>query len=206
MSNSALVDYSRAKRFAAYSVIGFVVAYAAFYLLSDSYFASHQDIVPGQGKVAAFSAAQIAQIRVAFSVFAGVIAVASFLAGTAPRLVGHLIPLGLGALHLVFGFYAARSHGTAALWASLFITGIVLPILAHFSYRERSRPSWAFLISICSVFAVVEFFGAPKVRGALDISLWTTMIFPGLNIVAVTALVSLRNEYLDRTARAALAA
>lgn len=191
-----------AKRFAIYSILGFGVAYAAFYLLSDGYFASHHEIVPGQGKVASFTPAQIAQVRTAFGVFAAVIAMATFLAGTAPRLVGHLIPLGLGLLHLGFAYYAAtRSTATAALWVSLLITGVVLPVLAHFSYRDRSRPSWAFLISICSVFAVVEFFGAPKVRGALDISLWTTMIFPGLNIVACTALVSLRNEYLDRPIR-----
>ncbi|HEY0194835.1 MAG TPA: hypothetical protein VGC42_27170 [Kofleriaceae bacterium] len=203
MSNSAV----NAKRWAIYSVVGFVVAYAAFYLLSDGYFASHQNIIPGQGKVAAYAPAQIAQVRVAFGVFAGVIAVASFLAGTAPRLIGHLLALGLGALHLVFGVYAATSSSaTAALWMSLFITGVLLPVLAHFSYRQRSRPAWAFLISICGVFAVVEFFGAPKVRGALDISLWTTMIFPGLNLVAVTALVSLRNEYLDRPARGVVAA
>ncbi len=162
MTNAA----GQAKRFAIYSVIGFLAAYSAFYLLSDSYFASHQNIVPGVGKIAAFTPAQIAQIRVAFGVFAGVIAAASFVAGTAPRLVGHLLALGLGALHLVFGCYAAtRSNATAALWVSLLITGVTLPVLAHFSYREQSRPAWAFLIAICSVFAVVEFFGAPKVRG-----------------------------------------
>jgi hypothetical protein len=41
-------------------------------------------------------------------------------------------------------------------------------------------------------------FGAPKVRGALDIGLWTTMILPGLNAVAAFTLASLRGEYLER--------
>ena len=66
--------------------------------------------------------------------------------------------------------------------------------------------AWAFLISICAVFAIIEFFGAPKIRNALHINLWLTMILPGLNALAVMALVSLREQYVDRAPSAARAA
>jgi hypothetical protein len=72
-----------------------------------------------------------------------------------------------------------------------------MPVLAWHSYHG-SRAAWAFLTAMCAVFAVVEVFGAPKVRGALDLSLWLTMILPGLNAVAFAALVSLRADYIDR--------
>jgi hypothetical protein len=81
---------------------------------------------------------------------------------------------------------------------TLLVAGVLMPVLAWHSFFRRSRPAWAFLVAICGVFAVVELFGAPKVRGALDVSLWLTMILPGLNVVAVAALISLRADYLDR--------
>jgi hypothetical protein len=48
------------------------------------------------------------------------------------------------------------------------------------------------------VLAVASLFGAPKIRGALDVSLWTTMVIPGLYIVAAVASHLLRDDYVDR--------
>jgi hypothetical protein len=186
----------------------FVAANILFYVLSIGYFESHHAvIVPGQGASGAFSPEQIKTIRLSFALFAGVIAIATVLAVAWTRFVGHLIPVLLGGLYLVAAVFAIR-HGnvTAALPATLLITGGLMPVLSHFSFHHRSRPAWAFLIAICGVFAVVEFFGAPKVRGALDIGLWITMILPGLNGVAVWALASLREQYVDRAAPVARAA
>jgi hypothetical protein len=70
-------------------------------------------------------------------------------------------------------------------------------VLAHFSYHRRSRAAWAFLVAICGVLAVVDFFGAPKIRHALDVSLWTTMIIPGLYAIATVTLMQLREDYSD---------
>ncbi|HET9625108.1 MAG TPA: hypothetical protein VFP84_27260 [Kofleriaceae bacterium] len=123
---------------------------------------------------------------------------------TAPSLIGHGVPAVLGLLYLVAAVLAIRHGGaTAALPATLIVVGGLLPVLAHFSFHHRSRPAWAFLISICGVFAVVEFFGAPKLRSTLGIPLEVTMILPALNALAVTMLVTMRDQYVDRAAPAA---
>jgi len=116
--------------------------------------------------------------------------------------MGHLIPMLLGATHLVAGVAAFWHGAPGVLGMTLLVSGVLMPVLVVFS-SQGSRPAWAFLIAICGVFAVVEFFGAPKVRGALDVSLWITMILPGLNAVAVAALASLRGEYVERDAATA---
>lgn len=187
------------------AALAFVVTNAMFYIFSVSYFDSHHQIEAGH-MVAMFSPAQITTIRMSFALFTAIVAVASVLSQMWPRAIGHGVPVVLG-LGYIAGAIVAVMHGgvTAALPVTLFITGALMPVLAHFSFHHRSRGAWAFLISICGVFAVVEFFGAPKVRGALDIGLWITMILPGLNAVAVWALVSVRNQYVDRAASTARA-
>lgn len=172
-----------------------------FFLLSNSYFDSHRELVAGVSQPS-YSPAQMAHVRVTFAVFSGVVAAFGFVAGLRPRVVGHLIPLLLGAVDLVASFAAFGHAAPAVLGMTLLVCGLVMPVLAWHSYRG-SRAAWAFLVAICGVFTVVELFGAPKVRGALDIGLWITMILPGLNAVATAALVSLRGEYLERGAVAA---
>jgi len=91
----------------------------------------------------------------------------------------------------------------SALTATLLVSGCVVPVLTYFSWR-RSRAAWAFLAALCGVFAVVGLFGAPKISRVLDLSLWTTMIFPGLYVVACATLALLRNDYVESaTARRA---
>ena len=175
----------------------FVALNAVFYVLSGSYFDSHRQVVPGVGSMPAYSPEQMTHVRMTFAMFSGVVAVFGFAAGIRARAIGHLIPLLLGAAHLVAGVVAFSHEAPAVLGTTLLVSGILMPVLAWFSLHG-SRPAWAFLIAICGVFAVIELFGAPKVRGALDVGLWVTMILPGLNTVAVAALVALRGEYVER--------
>jgi len=187
----------------------FVVVYLGFYVMSGSYFDSHHDISP----------AQMTYIRASFAVFAGVVAGFGFAAGIRPREVGHLIPVLLGVFHLVAGGTAFAHHDVpSVVGVTLLVSGVLMPVLAFHSYR-RSRPAWAFLTAMCGVFAVVEFFGAPKIRDAMGSDVWTwvirlgasnvdeargglwiAMILPGLSAVAAAALSSLRGTYVERDA------
>jgi len=180
----------------------FLVLNAGFYVLSGGYFETHKEIVTGVGSVSSYSPAQMMQVRIAFAELTGIVAVFGFVASLRARVMGHLIPMLLGATHLVAGVAAFWHGAPGVLGMTLLVSGVLMPVLVVFS-SQGSRPAWAFLIAICGVFAVVEFFGAPKVRGALDVSLWITMILPGLNAVAVAALVALRGEYVERDAATA---
>ncbi|HEY6174530.1 MAG TPA: hypothetical protein VIX73_08815 [Kofleriaceae bacterium] len=181
--------------------IGFVIANAAFYFLSGSYFDSHHQIVGG-ARVASFTAEQASHIRIVFALVSGGVALAAFAAGVWRRDVSHGLAALLGLFNLVAGWFALRTllpgPARGALVATLVITGALMPALAVLSYR-RSRPAWAFLVALCGVFAVVGLFGAPKIRGAVDVSLWTTMILPGLFTVACISLALLRDDYVDRS-------
>jgi hypothetical protein len=176
--------------------IGFVIVNAAFYVLSGNYFDSHHQIVGG-ARVATFTAEQATHIRIVFALVSAAIAAAAFAAGVWRRDVSHGLAALLGLFNLVAGIFAARNGLSSALVATLLITGGLMPTLAVFSHR-RSRPAWAFLVAMCGVLAVVGLFGAPKVRSAVDVSLWTTMILPGLLAVACISLALLRDDYVDR--------
>lgn len=184
-------------RIAILTVIAYVALNVAFYLMSGSYFDSHREVVAGVGSMPAYSADQAMHVRTMFAVFSGVVAVFAFAAAIRPRVIGHLIPVLLAAGYLVGAVAGFTHNAPGVVGMTLLVAGVLMPVLAWHSFH-RSRPAWAFLVAICGVFAVVELFGAPKVRGALDLSLWLTMILPGLNVVAVAALVSLRADYLER--------
>ena len=191
-------DRASLARLAPLFVIGFLVVNAAFFFLSDSYFASHHQFVGGTS-VPVFSPEQVSHIRVAFGAMSGAVAAVGFIASLARRGIGHLLAGALGIANLVFGFLALTHSQPGALTATLLVTGIVVPTLAYHSYR-RSRAAWAFLVALCGVFAVVGLFGAPKISRVLDCSLWTTMIFPGLYVVACTTLALLRDDYVESAA------
>ncbi|HEU4729302.1 MAG TPA: hypothetical protein VFT22_15480 [Kofleriaceae bacterium] len=183
-------------RIAVLCAIAFLVANAAFYFLSDSYFESHHEIVHG-ASVPTYSPDQVAHIRSVFAMISGAIAAVSLVAGLAPRAVGHAVPALLGVVNLIGGIAVIRHGLSGALAATLVITGGLMPILAWYSYH-RSRAAWGFLGAICGVLALASLFGAPKLRGVLDVSLWTTMILPGLYTVAAGTLYVLRHDYVDR--------
>jgi hypothetical protein len=184
------------KRMAILCVAAFLALNVVFFILSNSYFDSHRELVAGISQPS-YSPDQMMHVRVTFAAFSGIVAAFGFVAGLKPRLIGHVIPVLLGAVDLIAGIAAFAHELPAVLGMTLLVCGLVMPVLAWHSYRG-SRAAWAFLVAICGVFAVVLLFGAPKVRGALDIGLWITMILPGLNAVAAAALVSLRGEYVER--------
>jgi len=177
--------------------VAFVAVNAFFYFLSDSYFDSHHQIVNG-ATVPSFSPDQVTHIRVVFGGITAVIAGVSFAAGLAPRVLGHLLPTGLGVCNLVGGIAGVSSRLPSVLGATLIMAGILMPVLAWSSYSRRARAAWAFLGCMCGVFAFISLFGAPKLRGILDVSLWTTMLLPGLYVVAAVTLYVLRDDYVDR--------
>jgi hypothetical protein len=176
-------------------VIGFLVVNAAFFFLSGSYFESHHQVVGG-ASVPTFSSDQASHIRVVFAAMSGVVAAVAFIASLARHGIGHLLAAALGAVNLVFGVLALTHSQPGALSATLLVTGLVVPALAYLSHR-RSRAAWAFLVALCGVFAVVGLFGAPKISRVLEVSLWTTMIFPGLYVVACATLALLRDDYVE---------
>jgi len=188
--------HAPARRIALLCGAGFLGLNLVFYLLSSSYFDGHRELVAGISQPS-YSPDQMTHVRVTFAVFSGIVAAFAFAAGLRPRVIGHLLPVLLGAVDLVSSAAAFSHNLPGVLGMTLLVCGLVMPVLAWQSYRG-SRAAWAFLVAICGVFAVVELFGAPKVRAALDVGLWITMILPGLNAVAAAALVSLRGEYLER--------
>jgi hypothetical protein len=188
--------HEQTKRMAIICAGAFVALNVAFYFLSGSYFGSHREIVGGVS-VSSYSPEQMAHVRMSFAVFSGVVAACGFAAGIWARTVGHLLPVLFGAGHLAASVGAFANGAPLVVGAVLALSGLLLPVLAWSSYRH-ARPAWAFLVAMCGVFAVAEFFGAPKIRDALGGGLWIAMIFPGLNAVAVAALLSLRGEYVER--------
>src|SRR3954469_6985409 len=191
------MPYDRASipRLALLFAVGWIVVNAAFFALSGSYFESHHQFVGG-ASVPTFSPEQATHIRVVFAVMSGVVTAVALVASRARRTVGHVLAAVLGVANLVLGVLAFSHAQPGALTATLLVTGIVVPTLAHFSFR-RSRAAWAFLVALCGVLAVVGLFGAPKVSRALEVSLWTTMIFPGLYVVACATLILLRDDYAE---------
>jgi hypothetical protein len=143
-------------------------------------------------------ALELGMIRMAFATLSTVVAVMGFVAALAPRAIGHALA-GIAAIaSIVGGISALAGSLPPVLGVTLLVIGLVLPLLVWGSLVE-SRSSWAFLISVLSVLAVVTFFGAPKVRHVLGIGLWYALIIPGLMIVAVIALSMLRDTYRAKT-------
>jgi hypothetical protein len=184
------------QRLAILFAVEFLIVNSVFYFLSGGYFDSHHQIVGGVS-VPVYSDAQATHLRIVFAVVSGAISAVGFVAFVERRVVGHLLAAVLGVANLVGGI-AALTHGLpGALIATLMVTGILMPVLAWFSYH-RVRAAWAFLAALCGVLAVVALFGAPRLRGIFDVSLWTTLIVPGLHAVACATLALLRDDYVDR--------
>jgi hypothetical protein len=146
-----------------------------------------------------FGGPAVLAVRGAFAIMTGVVAIATFLAALAPRPVGHAIALLMG-LGMFFGGILAYLHGLpAVVVATNVVIGALSPPLAYLSWR-RVRAAWSFLIAICGVFAGTTFFGAPRLRTELGVSLWHAMVVPGLYTVAVISLAMLRADYHDQGA------
>ncbi len=172
-----------------------VVLNVAFWFLSSVYFADKRsnpmlmDAVTGD---------QVMNVRFAFAIFTGIVSMAAIGAAFVPKWVSHGLAAIAGLVALVASFFAFRKGMPMVLPVALFVIGVLFPVLVWRSL-ELSRGAWAFLISMCSVLALVLLFGAPKVRGVLGIGLWTAMIMPGLLAVATVGLTMLRIDYRERS-------
>ena len=109
---------------------------------------------------------------------------------------GHVMAVVIGAASFVAGIAALVKSLPGTMGVTLMIIGVMLPVLAHFSWRF-SRAAWSLMISTLCVFAAVTFFGAPKVAATLHIGLTVSLVIPIVLIVAVIALADLRREYRD---------
>lgn len=109
---------------------------------------------------------------------------------------GHAMTVVIGAASFVAGISALVKSLPGTLGVTLIIIGLLLPVLAHFSWKF-SRAAWSLTLSILCVFAAVTFFGAPKIAAALGIGLTLALVIPIVQIVAVIALADLRREYRE---------
>jgi len=176
-------------------IAGIILAAAAitnlaFYFLSSLYFEDRTAIY------GAVTPGHITDVRLTFALFTGTVAGASILAAWQPTLIGHLIAALTAIAAMVAGISAAIHNMTPVLPASLIVSSLALTLLIWKSL-ERVRGAWAFLIGMTSVFSAVLLFGATKVRGVLDVGLWTALIIPGLLAVATIALSLVRDDYRD---------
>ena len=109
-------------------------------------------------------------------------------------LIGHGIAVVLGLAALVGGVEAFAHDLPNVMGMSLFVIGIIAPLLAWRSW-QHSRAAWSFLMALLGVLAAVDFFGAPKVASVLGIGIAPTLVLPVLEVIAVIALATLRDEY-----------
>jgi len=111
-----------------------------------------------------------------------------------PRIGQHAFVCLLGLGNFVTGIVSLVRDMPGVLVAVLLIAGVLMPVLAWFSY-QRSRAAWAFLLTICFVFAVTYTFGAPKIAHGLAIPLGAALIGPALFAFAGVALALLYLDY-----------
>ena len=168
--------------------IALVIVNIAFIFLSSWYFTGKR---PQE-------AASIGDVRMAFAVFTSLVGAASIIAAISPRTIGHAIASIMGLVSIVAAIGAFARGMTPVLPVTLLVIGGLLPALVMFSMKT-SRAAWAFLTSLCGVYGTVLLFGAPKLRGLLDIGLWTALIIPGMLAVATASLVMSRADYRDAT-------
>ena len=111
-----------------------------------------------------------------------------------PRILGHAAAVLFGLAGLLAGYESAAHSLPTVMTAVLLAVGGLLPVLAHFSWRH-SRAAWAYLCALLGVFGIVTFFGAPKVRDVLGVSLGVAMVIPVVMFIALAALTMCRTEY-----------
>jgi hypothetical protein len=169
-----------------------VILNVGFYFLSDAYFAD---------RVKRFGAGELARIagaRVDFGVFTVVVGGATIFAGMQPRIAGHALAVLAGLGSMFAGFAAFGAELGFVLPLTLLVVSGLFDLFVVYSLR-KSRAAWSALSALCAVYAVVMLFGAPKLRGMLDIGMWLAMIVPGLLAVATWALSMIRDDYRERT-------
>src|SRR5687767_3237988 len=140
--------------------------------------------------------AMMGGMQIAFGGLTLIVAIASYFAALAPRLIGHVLAGSAAIAMLVGGIAVLASAMPPVLGLTMVTVGIILPVLIWRSLLS-SRAAWLFLIALVAVIGTVTFFGAPKIRTILGIGIWYALIIPALSIVCVIALSMLRREYRD---------
>jgi hypothetical protein len=110
------------------------------------------------------------------------------------RIAGHAIGLITGIAALFGGAASVMNHMAPVLSGTLLILGILLPVLALFSFNH-SRIAWSFLNAIMIVLALVTLFGAPKIRNMLHIPLPAAGVIPIVLALGVIALMLVAHDY-----------
>ena len=110
------------------------------------------------------------------------------------RAVGHSLAFLVGVASLIGGIAGLASRLPKTMGATLLVLGLLLPLLAWFSL-QKSRAAWAFAVAVLAVFAVVTFFGAPKIAHVLGVPLGLAAVIPVVMTVAVVALSQARGDY-----------
>ena len=154
-----------------------------FFVASHFYFA---DKVVGEE--------EIRNARIAFAVLSIVVSAIGFAAALSPRKVGHALAMALAIAAAIGGIAGFAAGKPVVMNMTLLVTGALLPLLIWHSWHH-SRAGWSFLVALLTVFSIVDFFGAPKVNHMLHTGLWYALIIPGMQVVAVVALSTLRTEY-----------
>jgi len=158
-----------------------------FYFLSDAYF---DDRVKRLG---AQELTRLSGARIDFAIFTIVIGAGVIAAALRPRQVAFGVAVIAGIASLIAVPFAA---GIGLVLATmLLLVAATFEILVWLSAKRRSRAAWAYLSSLCVVYGVVLFFGAPKVRGLVGVGLWIALIAPGLLWVAAGALRRIRDDF-----------
>ncbi|MDQ3369901.1 MAG: hypothetical protein M3680_31165 [Myxococcota bacterium] len=162
----------------------------AFYFLSQSYY---------EDRSQRFGPAELAFIneaRVAFLMFSGLVSLGTVGALLAPRWVGHIIPAVVGVASLVMSYAAWSRELQPTLVVTLLVMGLLLPVVTWLSFH-KSRAAWSFLVALCTVLGLILIFGAPKLRGLMDIGLWHALILPGLLAAGAVGLVMVHEDYRE---------
>jgi hypothetical protein len=169
-----------------------LVLNAGFYFISEAYF---------DDRVKRFGAQELARLsgaRVDFAIFTVVVGGAAILAALRPRHVAHALAAAAGLASLLAAPFALDI--SAVLAVTLLTVAGLFEVLIWYSMRRGSRAAWSALAAMCAVYAVVLLFGAPKVRGLLDVGMWIAMIAPGLLAIATAAFAMIRDAYREPAA------
>lgn len=112
-------------------------------------------------------------------------------------IAGHGLAVVIGAASFVAGILALVKGLPGVMGVTMIVVGLLMPVLAHFSWRF-SRAAWATMIATLCVFGAVTLFGSPKIATVMHIDLGIALLIPIVQVAAVVLLAQIRGEYRDQ--------
>src|SRR3954466_7689079 len=112
-------------------------------------------------------------------------------------IAGHGLAVVVGAASFIAGIMALVKGLPGVMGVTMIVVGVLMPVLAHFSWRF-SRAAWATMISTLCVFAAVTLFGSPKIATVMHIDLGVALLIPIVQVAAVILLAQMRGKYRDQ--------